>query len=128
MAGRRQERVAQILKEEISTIIVQELRDPRLGFVTVTDVTLSPDLRTARVKVSVLGEPGDERKTMHALRSAAGFIQQGVADRVTLKFTPVLRFEVDESVKKSVRLSRLIRDALEESGGQEEESRGSNTD
>ena len=120
MAPRRQERVAQALKEEVSKIILQELRDPRLGFVTVTRIKMAPDLRSAQVFVSVLGDQGAERLTMAALRKAAGYIQQGIGDRLSLKYTPVLRFTVDDSVKRSVRLSEVIRKALEESSGQRE--------
>jgi len=119
LAARRQKRVAQALKQEISTIILQELDDPRLGFVTVTGVKVTPDLRSAQVMVSILGDPVGERLTMKALRSAQGHIQQGIADRLELRYTPALRFVVDDTVKRSIRLSKIIRDVVEESGGQE---------
>lgn len=119
MASRRQERVAEVLKQVVSRIIIEELSDPRLGFTTVTMVKPSPDLRSARVFVSILGDETQQDLTLRALKNAAGFVQHGIADRVDLKFTPVLHFVNDESVKKSVRLSQVIREALEESGGEE---------
>lgn len=119
MTSRRRERVAEILKQEVSRIVLEDLSDPRLGFMTVTKVEPSPDLRSARVFVSVLGDQTQQELTMRALKRAAGFVQHGIAGRLDLKYTPVLRFVNDLSVKKSVRLSKVIREALEESGGEE---------
>jgi len=119
VASRRHQRVAEILKQEVSRIVLEELNDPRLGFMTVTKVEPSPDLRSARVFVSILGDQTQQDLTLRALKRAAGFVQHGIAGRLDLKYTPVLRFVNDDSIKKSVRLSRVIREALEESGGEE---------
>ena len=119
MASRRHQRIAEILKQEVSRIVLEELSDPRLGFTTVTKVEPSADLRSARVFVSVLGDQTQQELTLRALNRAAGFVQHGIAGRLDLKYTPVLRFVNDDSVKKSVRLSKVIREALEESGGEE---------
>jgi len=119
VASRRHQRVAEILKQEVSRIVLEELSDPRLGFMTVTRVEPSPDLRSARVFVSILGDQTQQELTMRALKRAAGFVQHGIGDRLDLKYTPVLHFVTDDSVKKSVRLAKVIREALEESGGQE---------
>ena len=108
MATRRQQRVAQELKQALGEILTQELTDPRLGFMTVTRVETSPDLRSAKVYVSVLGEDVDERRTLHGLEHARGHIQHSLGDKVVLRTTPVLRFVIDDSVKRSVRMSRLI--------------------
>jgi ribosome-binding factor A len=101
-------RVAEALKEVLGQIITQELSDPRLGFVTVTRVKVSPDLRQARVFVSVLGEGADRSKTLAALQHAAGFIKRRCGDELELRFTPRLRFEFDEGIDKSIRVSELL--------------------
>ncbi len=114
MARRRLLRVARVIKEAVSRAIIEELADPRVGFVTVTEVEVSPDMRTALVKLSVLGEPGQARRCLDAVNSARGRLQQAVGDEMTAKVTPRLSFELDDSVKKSVELSRLMRKARSE--------------
>ena len=101
-------RVAEAIKETASTIITQELADPRLGFVTVTGVKVSPDLREAKVFVSIMGEQADRSKTMKALEHAAGFIKRRCGDSLKLRFTPQIKFEFDPSVDKAARLSELL--------------------
>jgi ribosome-binding factor A len=88
--------------------LAQELKDPRVGFVTVTDVKTSPDLRHARVYVSVLGDAPAREATLAGLRSAHGFLQGRVAGELRLKRTPELRFELDETAERAARLERLI--------------------
>jgi len=112
MKSRRVERVSQLLKQAISEIITQELSDPRMGFVTVTRVKPSADLKSARVYVSVLGEEAVSRRTMQGLTHAAGFIRRTVSRLVTLRSVPVLHFVTDDSVKRSIRISRIIADAV----------------
>ena len=116
MSSRRQERVAERVKQEISQIILRELQDPRIGFLTVTKVEMSPDLRFAKVFVSVLGDETKQALTLRGLQSASPFIRLTIGRRVQLRYTPRLRFQLDDSVKKSVHLSKLIREALEDSG------------
>ena len=108
MAGRRVERVASQLRHALSEILTQELRDPRLGFITVTRVEPARDLKSAKVYVSVLGDEREQQATLRTLRHARGHIQHQVADRTALKSTPVLRFEPDDSVKRGLRISKLI--------------------
>ena len=108
MASRRLQQVARTLQREISQVILTELKDPRIGFVTVTKVEPSPDLRRARVYLSVMGDEKGERLTLAALRHAAGYIQTVVTDRLHMRYAPVLQFQVDESVKGTLRVSQLL--------------------
>src|SRR5256885_3009526 len=97
------EAVRQVLSEAVG-----ELKDPRVGFVTVTGVKTSPDLRHARVFVSVLGDEQVRSDSLVGLRSAHGFLQGRVAAELRLKHTPTLEFDYDESVDRAMRISRLI--------------------
>src|SRR2546429_2434849 len=97
------ESVRQVLSEAVG-----QLKDPRIGFVTVTGVKTSPDLRHARVYVSVLGDEAAREGSLDGLRSAHGFLQGRVAAELTLKHTPALTFEYDESVDRGMRISSLI--------------------
>jgi ribosome-binding factor A len=101
-------RVDGAMREVLSAAITKDLKDPRVGFVTVTGVKTSPDLHHARVYVSVLGSDTEREATMAGLRSAHGFLQQRVAAELSLKHTPSLTFEYDESVDRGLRISHLI--------------------
>jgi len=101
-------RVDEAMRQVLGDALAQELKDPRVGFVTVTDVKTSPDLRHARVYVSVLGDPPARAATLEGLRSAHGFLQGRVAGELRLKRTPELRFELDETAERAARLERLI--------------------
>ena len=108
MSGGRMRRVDEAVREVLSGAITQELKDPRVGFVTVTAVETSPDLRHARVFVSVLGDDPQRERSMDGLRSAHGFLQRRVADELTLKHTPTLDFLYDDSVDRSLRIQALL--------------------
>src|SRR5829696_6651087 len=106
----RMRRVNEAVREVVSARLAEGLRDPRIGFVTVTSVDTSPDLRQARVYVSVLGS-GDERaETMAGLESAHGVLQQAVATELRMKHTPTLQFVFDESINRGLRISELLDD------------------
>ncbi|MEW6546474.1 MAG: 30S ribosome-binding factor RbfA [Bacillota bacterium] len=109
MAGTRQERVSEVLREEISALL-SELKDPRVGFASITRVEMSSDLRHARVYVSVLGDEAQKKATMEGLRSATGFIRSEVGRRVRLFRTPEIAFHLDESLEKGARVLKLIED------------------
>lgn len=98
MAKQRLERVSEALRQEISKIVHGELKDPRIGFVTITKVDLSKDLRFARVYYSVMGEEKDQSRTVKGLNSARGYIKRLIGERLGLKFTPEIVFEVDRSL------------------------------
>ena len=104
----RMRRVNELMREVVGSAISSELEDPRIGFVTVTSVETSPDLRSARVYVSVLGGPDQRQATLEGLRSSHGVLQAAVARQVRLKRTPTLSFRYDETPERGVRLSRLL--------------------
>jgi ribosome-binding factor A len=103
----RMRRVNEAVREVVSESLV-ELKDPRIGFVTVTGVDTSADLRHARVFVSVLGSEAKRRKTLAALEAARGVLQARIADELRLKRTPQLAFEYDPTVERGVRMTQLI--------------------
>jgi ribosome-binding factor A len=108
MGDGRMRRVDEAVREVLSDAIAKDLQDPRVGFVTVTSVKTSPDLRHARVYVSVLGDEQVRSQTLEGLRSAHGFLQGRVAAELSLKHTPTLTFEYDESIDRGMRITRLI--------------------
>lgn len=112
MTTRRTARVAEAIRQTVSMAILTELRDPRIQGVTVTRVEAASDMRTAKVYVSILGDEKLQKLCLHGLNSAKGVLQAKIADRMKSRFTPVLRFIIDDGVKKSIEASRLIREAL----------------
>jgi ribosome-binding factor A len=110
MSAGRMRRVDEAVRAVLSDAIASDLKDPRIGFVTVTGVKTSPDLRHARVYVSVLGDEQAQAASLDGLRSAHGFLQRRVADELTLKHTPALTFEYDSSVERGMRISQLLDD------------------
>ena len=103
-------RVNEAVREVVSARLAEGLRDPRIGFVTVTSVDTSPDLRHARVYVSVLGTEDERAATLAGLESAHGVLQQAVAGEVRMKHTPTLEFVFDESIERGMRISELLSD------------------
>jgi ribosome-binding factor A len=101
-------RVNESIKEILGDAIATEVKDPRIGFVTVTDVDTSPDLRAARVYVSVLGSEEERADSLEGLRSSHGFLQGKIASAMRMKRTPTLTFEYDESAERGARISRLL--------------------
>jgi ribosome-binding factor A len=112
--GRRGLRVASVVREVVSKALVTELNDPRLAFVTVTGVDIAADLRFADVRISVLGDAKVQKDCMRAIKHAHGRIQNEVAEALSVKFCPTLRFHMDTTVKQSVEISAIIRKAREE--------------
>jgi ribosome-binding factor A len=110
MPTARMRRVNEAIREILGDAIAIELKDPRIGFVTVTEVDTSPDLRSARVYVSVLGSPEERKSSLAGLRSSHGFLQGKIARAMRMKRTPTLTFEYDESVDRGDRISRLLDD------------------
>jgi ribosome-binding factor A len=111
MARGRMRRVDEALRAVLSDAIARDLKDPRVGFVTVTGVKTSPDLRHARVYVSVLGDERVRAASLDGLRSAHGFLQGALASELSLKHTPTLTFEYDESVDRGMRITQLLDEA-----------------
>ena len=108
MPGDRMRRVNEAIREVLSTRIAEGLKDPRIGFVTVTAVDTSPDLRNARVFVSVLGDDEERGETMAGLGSAHGILQRRIAAELRLKRTPTLQFLYDESIDRGMRITELL--------------------
>jgi ribosome-binding factor A len=105
-------RINEVLREVIGAAISTDLNDPRIGFVTVTSVETSPDLRTAKVFVSVLGSEGEREASLEGLRSSHGVLQSRIAAETRMKRTPTLTFHYDSTVEQGMRISRLLdRDA-----------------
>jgi ribosome-binding factor A len=111
MKADRMRRVDEAVREVLSDAITRELKDPRVGFVTVTDVDTSPDLRHARVYVSVLGDPGVRRRSLAGLQSAHGFLQGRVARELRIKHTPTLDFVIDETAERAQRVNKLLEES-----------------
>jgi ribosome-binding factor A len=112
MPSHRSLRIAEAIREVVSSAILFEVADPRIRGVTILKVEVSGDLRNATAYVSIMGTESEQRSAMSGLRSATGFLQARVANRLQTRSTPVLVFKLDDSVKKSVQMSRLIDDAL----------------
>ena len=113
MPSYRADQVGEQVREEIMSIIRRELKDPRIGFVSITAVRMSPDLRNARVRVSVLGDPDQKKASMKGLDSAKGLIRHELGRRLqNLRYSPDLRFELDPSIEYSVHISELLKEVL----------------
>jgi ribosome-binding factor A len=110
MQGKRLDRVNQLIKEEISMLLQRELKDPRLGFVTVTEVDTSKDLRQAKIFVSVLGGDEQWKASMTALTSARGFIRNWLRQHLDLRVTPELAFHADRSMEHAARIQALLKE------------------
>lgn len=109
MPGRRTDRVGVLIQRELSEIIQRELKDPRVGFCTISQVQVSTDLKYADIKVSVVGDKRQKRNSITGLKSAAGFLRREVVQRIGLRHAPELRFELDDSVDQLMRIDRLLK-------------------
>lgn len=116
MTHRRNERVAEEIRGVLAEAI-REVRDPLVGFVTLTGVDLSPDLRLARVYVSRLGTEADRNAAVSALNHAGAFLRHAVAERARLRFTPALRFVSDATIERGSRVEAIIRELHADDGG-----------
>ncbi len=112
MNSRRNAKLAQAIREVVSTTILFGLKDPRIKNVTVLDVEVGGDARSAKIYVSVMGDEKQQSLSLHGLNSARGFLQSKIADRVQTRYTPILQFVLDQGVKKSIEASRILREVL----------------
>jgi ribosome-binding factor A len=110
VTGRRPERLASEIRDEIARMVVSDLKDPRLGFVTVTRVELTSDLRYARVFVGVLGSEEEQGRSLGVLRRAAGFVRGAIGRRMRLRFAPEIDFRYDRGLEAADRVARLLAD------------------
>jgi len=104
----RPERVQEAIRQEVSRIVQNEIKDPRLGFITITKVELTKDLRYARVYFSVLGEYKDKALAMKGLNSARGYIKGLIADRIKLRFAPEIAFAIDDSLEHTRKICDIL--------------------
>jgi len=109
MQGKRLDRVNQLIKEEVSTLLQRELKDPRLGFVTVTEVETAKDLRLAKVFVSVLGDERQWASSLAALASARGFVRNWLRQHLDLRVTPEIDFRADRSMEHAAKIQSLLK-------------------
>ncbi len=107
--SRRQDRVAALIQRELSEIIQRSVKDPRVAFCTVTQAEVSPDLKYVDVKVSVIGDDTQKEKTLAGLKSATGFLRREIGKRLTLRYSPELRFAIDESADYLLRIDGLLK-------------------
>jgi ribosome-binding factor A len=114
MTSRRVQKAAEAIREVVSMAILTEIRDPRVQGVTVTFVEVSPDMRQAKVHVSVMGDDTKQKLCLTGLQSSAGFLQTRIGERIDTRYTPRLKFELDMGVKKSLAIARLLNDVLPE--------------
>lgn len=128
MPSTRQRRVQELLVQYISEILRREMKDPRIGFVTITDAEVSPDLRHARIYFSVLGTAEEREETGKALDRAAGFIRSEFAKRAQLRYVPDLRFVFDTSVDRGAQLGALLEQVRQENGYREQVSEDESRD
>lgn len=122
MTSRRQEQVADFLRDEISEIIQREMKDPRLGFASITRVEMSPDLRYAKVYVSVLGSEEDRQATLRALSGAARYIRYLLKPRMHIRHIPEISFRLDRSMEHAEQVARTLAQLHEERRAETEET------
>ena len=119
----RPERLAEAIKKEVSELLRDEMKDPRVGFVSITTVRVSKDLRYADIYASVFGEPAEQEAAMKALENAQGFLRSELGKRIRLRHTPEIEFKLDQSIKHGVRLIKLL-DEVQKKGGTADEQSG----
>ena len=114
MTSRRELKAAEAVREVVSMAILTDLRDPRIQGVTVTFVEVSPDMRVAKVHVSIMGNDTAQKLCLKGLQSSAGFLQQKISKRIDTRYTPVIRFELDLGVKKSIAIAKMLGEVFPE--------------
>jgi len=103
-------RLAEAIKKEVSDILLNDIKDPRIGFVTITLVDVTADLRYARVFASVMGSPEQQKAAEDALKRATGYIRSELGKRIRLRYTPEISFKLDDSIERGTRVIRLMKE------------------
>lgn len=114
LSYKRSDRLGEQIKEEIADIIMHKIHDPRIGFVTVTHVDLSDDLKNAKVYISILDDSAKKGDTISGLISAAGFIRSELRKRLRIRYIPELLFKLDDSIKEGIRMVKILDDLEKE--------------
>ncbi len=121
----RRDRVSDLIRGEVSRLLLHEMRDPRIGFVTITGATISPDLKNVRIFVSVLGDDKARKDSLHALNSAAGYFRRTLFHNLRLRYAPHVAFRFDDSLDRGERIDQVLKTIHEleatRSPGDEEE-------
>ena len=112
MSTRRLLKAEEAVREVVSMAILTQVRDPRVQDVTVTGVEMAPDMRSAKVTVSIMGSPAKQELALRGLSNSAGFLQAKIAERIDTRYIPKLRFEMDQGVKHSLEIARVLGDVL----------------
>lgn len=112
MSSRRVLKAAEAIREVVSMSILTELSDPRIRDVTVTRVEVSPDMRQAKVYVSIMGDEAKQNLSLHGLQNAAGFLQSKIGKRIDTRYTPLLKFHLDKGVKHSLEVAKMLAELL----------------
>lgn len=120
MSSRRVLKAAEAIREVVGMAILADLKDPRIQGVTVTKVEVSPDMRQAKVYVSIMGDDAAQNLCLHGLQSSAGYLQQKIAKRIDTRYTPRIIFHLDMGVKKSIAIARMLEGILPEESAQPE--------
>ncbi len=115
MSSRRILKAAEAIREVVSMAILVELKDPRIQHVTVTFVEVSPDMRQAKIHVSVMGDETQQRLTLIGLQNSAGFLQQKISNRLDTRYTPRLTFVLDKGIKNAMAVTRILNEVLPKS-------------
>jgi ribosome-binding factor A len=116
MEGKRSERVADLIQKEISQMLVKSIKDPRIGFVTITKVTVSEDFRLAKVYFSVAGTLEERERSRRGLDSAKGYVRKELGRRIRLRYTPEIMFQFDPSIEYAIHIEELIQSIHQEKG------------
>ena len=121
MSSRRVLKAAEAVREVVSMAILTEIRDPRVSDVTVTFVEMSPDMRPAKVHVSIMGDEKKQGLCMKGLQSSVGFLQSKIGKRIDTRYTPRIQFELDQGVKNAMIVTRILEEVLPKEDRDEEE-------
>lgn len=116
MTSRRLLKAAESFREVVSMAILTEVRDPRVKYVTVTAVEVAPDMKSAKVLVSIMGDEKQQNLALKGLQNSAGFLQSVIADKIDTRYTPRLTFVIDKGVKHSLEVARILKEVLPPTG------------
>ena len=116
MEGKRSEKVADLIQKEISQMLVKSIKDPRIGFVTITKVVVSEDCRFAKIYFSVAGNLAERESSQKGLESAEGYIRKELGHRIRLRYTPEIMFQFDPSIEYAIHMEKLIQSIHQEKG------------
>ena len=119
--GKRSEKVADLIQKEISEMLIRNLKDPRIGFITVTRVSVSDDCRFAKIYFSVMGSTEERERSMEGLNSAKGYVRRELGRRIQLRYTPDIVFQFDPSIEYAIHMEEVFRDLHEKKRGDESE-------